>query len=474
MTDSSAPDGPHGLEARVRRYASERVPALIRDAGTLLAVSGGADSTAMAAILCEGGVIDPARATVAHLDHGLRGAAAAARDRAVVEALCERYGLALVAGAWAQPRPGEAAAREARYRFLADAARAAGASCVATGHTEDDQVETIVLQTLRGSGARGTAGIAPERAWPSGLRLVRPLLAVRRAETRAYCAARGLAFVDDETNDDPRIARNRVRAMLADVDAETPEARALILRTGELARASLATLEAAAKQAAPPRTAEGGRAVALDRAPLRRLGQELAPYAWRLAIEQLLGDARDFGRRHYAAMAAAAGARTGATFELPRGVILTVDAGELLLSVGPLVEPAVEPGTVHRPPFSGVLGAWEVDVRAQTGRPAAGASADADAVVHADGQTTLHLPADAALRARRPGDRVSLGAGSGHAKLHDVYIDAKVPRRRRDAAPVIAAGQDVLWSPLVRLVPGGTVAGGALYTVRWRRIGGGR
>ncbi|MDE3094729.1 MAG: tRNA lysidine(34) synthetase TilS [Chloroflexota bacterium] len=463
------------LEARVRRYASERVPSLGHDVRTLLAVSGGADSTAMAAILCEGGVIDPARATVAHFDHGLRGAAAAARDRAVVEALCERYGLALIAGAWAQPRPGEAAAREARYRFLADAALAAGASCVATGHTEDDQVETIVLQTLRGRGARGTAGIAPERAWPHagpargvgeppGPRLARPLLAVRRAETRAYCAARGLAFVDDETNDDPRLARNRVRAMLADVDAETPEARALILRTGELARASLATLEAAAMQAAPPRTAEGGRAVALDRGPLRRLGQELAPYAWRLAIEQLVGDARDFGRRHYAAMAAAAGARTGATFELPRGVVLTVDARELLLSVGPLVEPAVAPGTTHCLPFSGTLGAWEVDVRA------AAAAAGAQAIDHADGQTTLHLPADAVLRARRPGDRVPLGAGRGHAKLHDVYIDAKVPRRRRDAAPVIAAGRDVLWSPLVRLVPGGTAAGGAPYAVRWRRV----
>ncbi|MHB8378240.1 MAG: ATP-binding protein, partial [Dehalococcoidia bacterium] len=111
-----------GIEARVRRYARERVPSLGRGVRALLAVSGGADSSALAAVLCEAGIVDPARTTAAHFDHGLRGAGAAARERATVEALCERYGLALVAGAWQEPRPGEAAAREARYRFLAAAA----------------------------------------------------------------------------------------------------------------------------------------------------------------------------------------------------------------------------------------------------------------------------------------------------------------------------------------------------------------
>ncbi|MHB8684441.1 MAG: tRNA lysidine(34) synthetase TilS [Dehalococcoidia bacterium] len=463
-----------GIEARVRRYARERVPSLGRGVRALLAVSGGADSSALAAVLCEAGIVDPALTTAAHFDHGLRGAGAAARERAAVEALCERYGLALATGAWREPRPGEAAAREARYGFLGTAAAEAGAACVAVGHTEDDQVETIVLQTLRGSGARGLAGMEPERVWPHGgdagargLRLARPLLAVRRAETRTYCAARGLAFVDDASNDDARFARNRVRAMLAEVDAETPEARALILRSGEMARASLATLEAAAANAAPVRGAAGGRAVALDRAPLRRLGQELAPYAWRIALERLLGDAREFGRRHYATMAAAAGARTGAVFEMPRGVVLTVDAHELLLSVGPLVEPAVAVGVAHRPPFSGVLGAWEVDVREADGGRTAGAGGAED------GQAVVRLPAEAVLRARRPGDRVALSGGRGHRKLQDVYIDAKVPLRERDAAPVIAAEGAVLWSPLVRIAAADTPGGGGLYAVRWKRVTGG-
>jgi tRNA(Ile)-lysidine synthase len=390
---------------------------------------------------------------------------------------------------------------------------------VATGHTEDDQVETIVLNTLRGSGAYGQAGMLPDRPWPHAgdprvraLRLVRPLLSLPREATRAYCRERCLAYVDDAMNDDPAFARNRVRAMLADVEAETPDARALILRTAALARATLTTLEAAAAKAVPMRDAEDGRAIALDRGPLRAMPPELSGYAWHRAVERLLGDTRDFARRHYATLHAAADARTGAVFELPRGVVLTVDADALLISIGRLDDPPVPPDAAHGAPFAGVLGAWYVEFTpAETHSPQAGLAEragladireraievpDRDGTIHVasadkneaglsvngpdvagarsawEGELVLDLPADAILRARRPGDRIALPGGR-HTKLHDAYIDAKIPHRHRDGAPVLASGCEILWSPLLAHHPvASTDARGVPATalrLRWRR-----
>src|SRR6185295_3793213 len=105
------------LHARVRAYMAAHMPALGRGP-LVLAASGGADSAAMVALLCEAGIIDPSRTAVAHFDHRLRSEADAASDAASVRALCERYGLPLRIGAWEEPRRGEAAARDARYAFL--------------------------------------------------------------------------------------------------------------------------------------------------------------------------------------------------------------------------------------------------------------------------------------------------------------------------------------------------------------------
>lgn len=154
------------------------------------AVSGGADSTALLVLATAAGCT----VTAHHVDHGLRPGSAA--DAAVVQATAERFGAAFVAHrVTVAPGPNlEARARAARYGALP-----AG---VLTGHTLDDQAETVLLALLRGSGLDGLAGMSPER---------RPLLALRRHETRALCEAAGCAWVDDPSNADPAHLRNRVR-----------------------------------------------------------------------------------------------------------------------------------------------------------------------------------------------------------------------------------------------------------------------
>ena len=221
----------------------------------IVAVSGGADSTALllaleelkrAGLLC-------VELTVAHLDHGLRGASAE-EDARFVEALARARGFEFTSSrADVGRRVSESgdnleqAARRARYEFLADAARRAGARAVLTGHTLDDQAETVLLRLLRGSGSEGLGGMRPERSLEEGgeISLRRPLLEwARRVDTESYCRARGVEFRADEMNEDERFARVRVRRRLLPLlETFNPRAAATLARTAGLLREESAALE---------------------------------------------------------------------------------------------------------------------------------------------------------------------------------------------------------------------------------------
>ncbi|TMA43536.1 MAG: tRNA lysidine(34) synthetase TilS, partial [Deltaproteobacteria bacterium] len=176
----------------------------------LAAVSGGPDSTALLAGLA---ALGPGRSlglTAAYVDHGLRGTEGALECRRVAT-LAKQLGVGFVSRAVAVvPGPGqEARARRTRYAALADLAREVGAARIVTGHTQDDQAETLVLRLLRGAGRRGLGGMRPARG-----RLFRPLLGVTRADVRRFLAERGLPFMVDRTNADLAFARNRIRRLV--------------------------------------------------------------------------------------------------------------------------------------------------------------------------------------------------------------------------------------------------------------------
>jgi tRNA(Ile)-lysidine synthase len=139
----------------------------------------------------------------------------------------------------------EAAARSARYEALATVSERAGATAVVLGHTRDDQAETVLLALARGAGSRGMAGMPPVRLI-NGMRFLRPLLDVSRAETRAACAAMGLEPWDDPHNTDPAYARARVRSALPALVAVLGEGLvANLARTAALLAADLDFLDAA-------------------------------------------------------------------------------------------------------------------------------------------------------------------------------------------------------------------------------------
>lgn len=200
-------------------------------AGTAVAcaVSGGADSLAMLALAVEAGLA----VTAIHVDHDLRAGSAAEAD--VVAAAAVRFGAAFRSERIDVPAgPNlEARARAARYAVLPPG--------VLTGHTADDQAETVLLNVLRGAGLEGLAGIRRDGR--------RPLLDLRRHETEALCAALALQPVRDPSNDDPAFRRNRVRHELVPLldDIAGRDVSAVLARQADLlAEASDLLVELAA------------------------------------------------------------------------------------------------------------------------------------------------------------------------------------------------------------------------------------
>lgn len=243
--------GPHPAVAATRRAVAATLATLRPDEEglaeargaaplVLVACSGGADSTALAAATAfvvarerRRGVAWRAGAVV--VDHGLRAGSAAVAQRAAQQ--CRALGLDPVLVLPVEVTGGggpEDAARRARYAALGAAADELGAAAVLLGHTLDDQAEGVLLGLARGSGPRALAGMAPRR----GL-LARPLLALRREQTRTACVAQGLAWWDDPTNGPDAgplrsAVRGRVMPVLADVLG--PGVGEALARTADLLR----------------------------------------------------------------------------------------------------------------------------------------------------------------------------------------------------------------------------------------------
>jgi len=193
-------------------------------------LSGGRDSVCLLDLSVR--LLDPEAVTAVHANYGLRDDSDV--DEAHCAQLCERLGVALEVERPRRPEgPGnlQSWARDSRYAAAARIALADGA-LIATGHTADDQVETILYRLASSPSRRALLGMKPRDG-----SLVRPLLRFTRAQTTAYCEERGLGWRDDPTNAGESYARNRVRHLLAPALAEIhPAAAQNVLRTAELLR----------------------------------------------------------------------------------------------------------------------------------------------------------------------------------------------------------------------------------------------
>ncbi len=204
---------------------------LAPDEIVLIGVSGGPDSAALLSVLVELGW----RPHVCHLNHQLRGAESDA-DAEFVRQLAAQYSLPSTIEA-CTVAPDEDSARRARRDFFGRVADRTGIKKLLLAHTADDQVETFLLRLLRGAGVPGLVGIWPERQLGT-LRVIRPLLKVRRREIMEYLAAKKLSYREDKSNADTRFTRNRIRhELLPLLEREyNPAIRDILLNTAEILR----------------------------------------------------------------------------------------------------------------------------------------------------------------------------------------------------------------------------------------------
>ncbi len=200
----------------------------------LAAVSGGADSTALAALLARHAEKSGATVVLGHVNHATR--PSAGRDEGVVLALAAGLGVRAVVRALEPGRASEARLRALRYAQLADIARSVGATSILTAHHAEDQTETVLLALFRGTGPAGLAGIPRLRRLGDGLKLVRPLLETTHARLLAYCRSSRLPYALDPSNDDLAYRRNALRAALGQLRATFPGLDAAVARSTAIAR----------------------------------------------------------------------------------------------------------------------------------------------------------------------------------------------------------------------------------------------
>jgi tRNA(Ile)-lysidine synthase len=437
----------------------------------IVGVSGGADSVALLHLLH---ALAPAwrlDLIPAHLNHGLRGDESDG-DETFVREITQSLGLPLLAGRLG-PQPGgnlESRVREARHRFLLEAARERGAAAVALGHHADDAAETMLLNLIRGAGPEGLAGIPPvrpARGFP-GIALVRPLLHATRAELRAFLQRQGLRFREDASNRDPAFLRNRIRHQLMPILAEAnPAIAATLGRTAAILREQAQAQAVSARDWLAAHATASADAVSLPPAALAPLARGLRLAIFREALRRFNPDLLRIGRRHLEALDRLAAGPTHGRLDLPgltarrdyERIILGSEAEAAISAAGgpgPRELPLPIPGEVR---WCGPGGELLLCSAGPAGADRPGLSAAID---------QSRLAGGLRVRGRRPGDRYRPAGMAGRRKLKDVFNQLRVPPADRDLWPLFADEEEIVWVPGMR--PAEKAAGGGCEPAVWLSV----
>jgi tRNA(Ile)-lysidine synthase len=431
----------------------------------LAGVSGGADSLCLLDLLHHLGY----PLVVAHFNHQLR--PEAADDALQVEAAARERGAAFVMGsadvagyAARHSLPVEEAARLLRYSFLFEQARCYLAQAVAVGHTADDQVETVLMHLLRGSGLGGLKGMSFSTflpAWDTALPLVRPLLAVWRDETQAYCAQHGLHPVVDATNADQAYLRNRIRLNLIPMlETYNPQIRRVLYHTASILAGDDAALNQVIDGLWPGCLAGLGPGyAALDRSEVLRLSPGLQRGILRRALAQLRPILRDIDLEvvERALKFFIQTTRTG-QMNLVGGLRMVHESDRIYLVEGNASLPAGDwpqiegplPLILDAPGEIDLSAGWKLAARLL---PVESQAALIDASPVNQDPFQAWLDGDLAtfplvVRPRKRGDRWQpLGLESGSQKVSDFFVNEKCPSRARSGWPLVCSGNQIMWIP---------------------------
>jgi tRNA(Ile)-lysidine synthase len=490
------------LESKVLDFI-QRYSLISRKETVVVGVSGGADSVCLLRVLAECQKELRIKLHVAHLNHQLRGAESEA-DAEYVSNLAGSLGIPItidrqdVAAYRAERNCSiEEAARELRYAFLARVAREVGANRIAIGHTRDDQVETMLMHILRGTGITGLCGLAPcspmaydsQRtslpASPLSLRaptrrgnllVIRPLLDIMREETASYCQEHQLEPRIDSSNLSPSFFRNRLRLHLLPLLRQyNPSIDQALLRLADIAKEDSAFIEQQASGLWDEIARQENNVIYLDKKQIAGLPVALQRHLLRAAVTKLVGDVRDIEASHIEATRSLLNKPASKRISLPHGLICHGGYNEIAITRLPSVIASDLPAKTWQagarqsqippcpfPPLSGefplkvpgkmVFPGWEVIasiVREQaTSLSSQGALSTSERTYQGNLVAHFDLRKTGTVlfaRQRRPGDRFRPLGMSMPKKLYEFMVDAKIPRSWRNHIPIVCSSQQIIW-----------------------------
>jgi len=409
------------------------------------AVSGGPDSVCLLDILYQLKDDLGIELVVAHLDHGLRPDEDEAETR-FVESLADSLQLPFEtknAGRNIAQREAslEERARHARYQFLEETLQKFSARKIAVGHNLNDQAETVLMRLIRGSGPSGLAGIPPLR----DEKIIRPLIEVSRNEIESYLEDRGLKYVTDASNLEPRFLRNRIRLKLLPLLQEyQPQIVNLLGQTAGIMRKDEECLEEMAKAWVKGQDETGeSRELRFHLSSFEKLPEALKNRVIRYALRETGGSLRRVGLRHIEAVRRlAASEKPQAMANLPNNVNVRKDYDTLVFDLVKETEAQGfccfldGPGTFDLDALGCAISLEEMEP---------GALAEINASPWTAFLTAEKLTYPLMIRNFLSGDRfVPLGM-SGHKKLKDFFIDLKLSSRARAQIPILTHSNRIVW-----------------------------
>ena len=421
----------------------------------LVAVSGGPDSVTLLHLLHTLSAQFPLSIQVAHLNHGLRGAAAD-QDAAYVQKVAKNLNVPIIIEV-ADVRAFrnkyklslEEAAREVRYSFLFKAAHRVNASAIALGHTEDDQAETVLLHLLRGTGLQGLRGMlehSPTGNLPEhkGLTLIRPILKLTRQQTLACCQTKGITPQDDSSNNQMEYTRNKIRHLLIpNLTQYNPSIKKVLARLAKTTSRDLNFIDQELSKKWGDLVTPKPYGLSIHRDAFLNLHLSLQAHLLRRAWGFLCGRASGLTSIHIENMMALAKKDRGSGRALSLGheIQFKTSYEDLLVVYEPSVTPTHELESIPLSlPGEAQIGRWHVTAHI----------VNRQIEIYRDSPYRAHLDFESLggkvlVRSRKLGDRFHPLGMDGTKKLKEFMIDAHIPREYRQDIPLLTGKEGVAW-----------------------------
>jgi len=426
---------------------------LPRGGPLVVAVSGGADSVCLLYALVQQKNELNLKLHIAHLNHSLRGAESDA-DAQYVADLVHKLNLPCTLekrdiSSYGSTSSVEEKARDARYTFLAEVAASVRADAVAVAHTADDQVETILMHLVRGSGLAGLCGMGEVSSWKSSsddsrVTIIRPLLGVTRKEVEVYCDANKLAPRIDSSNKSLDYVRNRFRYELIPlIKGYNSNFGDAILRLASIVADEIALLDQQVSDVWDMVISYDSKLLYIDRDAFGKLPVAVKRHLVRCVLERLAGTLTDIEAVHIESMLGTMEKTVSKKISIPHGLVLvngyntcTIGSEDLFEDVGK----GFDSEYALNAPDDTIIPGWRVT--SSIGNKVVERENDTGYIACFDYDV---VGDDLIVRGKRSGDKLKPLGMKGSKSLKNLMIDLKIPKAQRDSIPIVCSTRHIIW-----------------------------